>query len=435
MPLKRPLSAETSVSSSRKKSKKPIGTSKPTDEKGSKVEVNEQDLTITTPKKAVRSKSKAEDDSAPDMLIARTLNPKILVGAHVSAAGGVQNAINNSHRIGGNAFALFLKNQRQWAFQPLSEEHESLFLENCKKHYHGNNDTVDGCKPIVPHGSYLVNLAHTDPERAKQAYTSFLDDLSRCRRLGIRLYNFHPGNAVGATTRQDALKQLAKQLNTAHKDPESGNVITLLETMAAVGGNTIGCTFEELAEIIALVDDKSRIGVCLDTCHVFAAGYDLRTPEAYARTMRQFEDTIGLKYLKAFHVNDSKAPLGSGKDLHYNIGLGYLGLKSFWNLVNDNRMWGLPFILETPTDAKVPNGETVEDFRVWGNEIKLLERLVGMDTQNAEFKELEAEFARAGQNERDRVGEQVNKKLQKVAKKKDKPNEKEKGSKDIRNMF
>jgi AP endonuclease 1 len=271
--------------------------------------------------------------------------------------------------------------------------------------------------PIVPHGSYLVNLAHTEKSRGEQAYASFIDDLSRCDKLGIRLYNFHPGNASGADSRQDALKQLAKQLNKSHRDKSSGNVITLLETMAT-GANTIGSTFEELAEIIQMIDDKDRVGVCLDTCHVFAAGYDLRTPETFSTTMERFENTVGFKYLKALHVNDSKAPLGSGRDLHANIGTGFLGLSAFWNLVNEPRLWGLPFILETPISRKDENGKEVEDHSIWAKEIKLLESLVGMDRNGDEFKKQERLLADEGKAERNRIQDQVNRKTSRKKKKK-----------------
>jgi AP endonuclease-1 len=281
--------------------------------------------------------------------------------------------------------------------------------------------------PIVPHGSYLVNLAHTEKFRAEQAYGSFIDDLSRCDKLGIRLYNFHPGNASGADSRQDALKQLAKQLNKSHKDKSSGSVITLLETMAT-GANTIGSTFEELAEIIQMIDDKNRVGVCLDTCHVFAAGYDLRTPESFSATMEKFENTVGFKYLKALHVNDSKAPLGSGRDLHANIGTGFLGLSAFWNLVNEPRVWGLPFILETPTSRKDENGKEVEDHSIWAKEIKLLESLVGMDRNSAKFKNQERLLAEEGKAERNRIQDQVSRKTS--GKKKKKPKETQSDSED-----
>jgi AP endonuclease 1 len=299
-----------------------------------------------------------------------------------------------------------LKSQRKWAFAPLSDDHRTQFIQGCNHHHYESSKDV--IAPIVPHGSYLVNLAHTEKSRADQAYETFIDDLSRCNKMGIRLYNFHPGNAIGADSRTNALKQLAKQLNKSHQDKSSGNVITLLETMAATGGNTIGSTFEELAAIIDLIEDKERVGVCLDTCHVFAAGYDLRTPEAFKDTMNKFDKVVGLKYLKALHVNDSKAPLRSGRDLHANIGTGFLGLTAFWNLVNEPRLWGLPFILETPITRKNELGKSIEDESVWAREIKLLESLVDMDRASDEFKTLETDLAMEGKAERDRIQGQVN---------------------------
>lgn len=399
-------------------------TKKKTESNGVKVETElkqettEVDGTAVDEKTTVKRKRKTteEKESETMPLAARTIGSKILVGAHVSAAGGAQNAIPNIVRIGGNAFSLFLKSQRKWAFTPLSDEHQTQFLSNCKHHNLGHED--NSIAPIVPHGSYLVNLAHTDEARATQAYDTFIDDLSRCHKLGITLYNFHPGNASGADSRAEALAHIAKQLNKSHADPKSGQVVILLETMAAFGGNTIGTTFEELAEIIGHVDDKSRVGVCLDTCHVFAAGYDLRTPDAYEEVIEKFDKAIGLKYLRALHVNDSKAPLNSGRDLHANIGTGFLGLRAFHNLVNDQRMWGLPLILETPIDVKNKDGKAIEDHAIWAREIKLLESLVGMDVESQEFTRLESELFAQGKSERDRLQEQVDKKASRVTKKK-----------------
>jgi AP endonuclease-1 len=342
------------------------------------------------------------------VFLPRSFSPLTVSGAH--------NSIVNCVHIGGNALALFLKSQRKWAFAPLSTEHQTLFASQCKDHRYSHHHHA--IPPIVPHGSYLVNLAHTEPSRAKQAYDTFIDDLSRCRKMGIKLYNFHPGNAVGADSRTEAVAHIAKQLNKAHMDEESGDVITLLETMAAFGGNTIGATFEELAEIIALVDDKKRVGVCLDTCHSFAAGYDLRTPRTFDEVIETFDRVVGLKYLMALHVNDSKAPLNSGRDLHANIGTGCLGLRAFRNLVNEPRLWGLPLILETPIDKKDKDGKTVEDKNIWAKEIKLLESLVGMDVESDEFRKLERELSEQGRAERERVQGQVDKRKTKGKKRK-----------------
>ncbi|KAH5170713.1 hypothetical protein HBI24_237900 [Parastagonospora nodorum] len=360
----------------------------------------------TKPAKKKAARTKKQDDQSP--LELRTKNSPLIVGAHVSTAGGVQHSIPNIVHIGGNSFAIFLKSQRKWESVALTPEVANLFIAGCKEH------GIDAAKCCLPHGSYLVNLAHPDPARKKQAFDSFLNDLERCNTLGIKLYNFHPGNA-NATTREEGIRLIAQNINEAHQDKASGDVVAVLETMASLG-NTIGGTFADLAEIIKLVDDKARVGVCLDTCHVFAAGYDLRTPEAYAATMKEFDDVIGLKYLKALHMNDSKAPLSSYRDLHANIGTGFLGLSSFHNIVNDKRLHGLPMVLETPVDSVDENGKKTDDKGIWAREIKVLESLVGMDIESDEFKELETKLHVQGQSERDKVNDQVERKKIKDAK-------------------
>lgn len=332
-------------------------------------------------------------------------------------------ALYTDYDSSGNAFALFLKSQRKWANPPLVADHCTSFISNC------TDQKYDASAHVVPHGSYLVNLAHPDPERTKQAYDSFLDDLIRCNRLGIRLYNFHPGNAAGAESREQAIAHLAKQLNKAHADPETGKVMTILETMAT-RGNTIGGTFEDLRDIIQQVNSKDRVGVCLDTCHVFAAGYDISNPEALSATLSEFEKTIGLKYLKALHVNDSKAPLNSNRDLHANIGTGFLGLRAFHALVNEPRLWGLPMVLETPLDAKDDDGKVVQDKGIWAREIKMLESLVGMDADSQEFKKMEAELSAKGSSERTRVEDQVKRRVEKQ----DKAAKSKKGAKKKKNV-
>ena len=387
----------------------------------------------TKPKRKRKTKEEKEAEAMP--LAARTLGSKVLVGAHVSSAGGVHNAVMNSVHIGGNAFALFLKSQRKWENPPLQDEHLKGFMSSCKEHKydnghgHGNGEEKGSIPPIVPHGSYLVNLAHPDPARTKQAYDAFLDDLTRCARLGIRLYNFHPGSCGASESRSHAITHLAGQLNKAHKDPSSGNVITLLETMTS-STNILGATFEDLAETIEQIEDKERVGVCLDTCHVFAAGYDLRTPEVFRQTMQRFDEVVGLKYLKALHMNDSKAPLNSGRDLHANIGTGFLGLRAFHNIMNEPRLWGLPMILETPIDVKDgATGKEVPDKGIWAREIKLLEGLVGMDVKSEEFKTLERELWEKGKEERDRIQGQVDRKGKKAEEKVKKAKEKEEKAK------
>jgi AP endonuclease-1 len=372
----------------------------------------------TKPKVVKKRKTKEEKEAEAMPLAARTLGHKLFIGAHVSAAGGVPNAVQNAVHIGANAFALFLKSQRKWANPPLDETHSINFHAHCDKHDFDQNSHV------VPHGSYLVNLAHTDPERTKQAYDSFLDDLKRCEKLGISLYNFHPGNSVGGD-RHAAIAHLAGNLNRAHK--ETSKVITLLENMAA-GGNVIGSTFEDLRDVINLIDDKSRVGVCLDTCHAFAGGYDLRTPETVESTLSDFDKTVGMKYLRALHLNDSKAPFSSHRDLHANIGTGFLGLRGFHAIMNDERVIGLPMVLETPIEVRDENGvlqkdaknKDMEDKNIWAREIKLLESLVGMDVDGKEFKDLEDKLQKMGKVERDRIAEQVEKKTTKVKDKEDK---------------
>lgn len=262
---------------------------------------------------------------------------------------------------------------------------------------------------ILPHGSYLVNLAQPEPDRAKQAYDTFLDDLKRCESLGIKLYNFHPGN-TGPNPRAEAISRIAKALNQAHKATKT--VKPLLENMAGQG-NVIGATFEDLRDIIEQVEDKPRIGVCLDTCHSFVAGYDLRTPEAFKDTLDKFDEIVGMKYLSALHINDSKAPFASHRDLHQNIGLGFLGLRAFHNVMNEPRFEGLPLVLETPIETKNAEGKVVEDKSIWANEIKLLESLIGMDAESEEFKRMEAELAVKGAEERQKLQEQFDRKQEK----------------------
>jgi AP endonuclease-1 len=377
-----------------------------------------QEAETTKPKVVRKRKTKEEKEAETMPLAARTIGHKLFIGAHVSAAGGVPNAVQNAVHIGANAFALFLKSQRKWANPPLDETHSMNFHAHCDKHDFDQNQHV------VPHGSYLVNLAHTDPERTKQAYDSFLDDLKRCEKLGISLYNFHPGNSVGGD-RDAAIAHLASNLNRAHK--ETSKVITLLENMAA-GGNVIGSTFEDLRDVINLIDDKSRVGVCLDTCHAFAGGYDLRTPETVESTLSDLDKTVGIKYLRALHLNDSKAPFSSHRDLHANIGTGFLGLRGFHAIMNDPRVIGLPMVLETPIEVRDENGillkdakgKDMEDKNIWAREIKLLESLVDMDVDGNEFLQLEDKLQKMGKVERDRIAEQVEKKTTKVKDKEDK---------------
>ena len=349
-------------------------------------------------KQPVKRKSKEKKEAEAMPLKPRTPGLRMFIGSHVSAAGGVQNSIKTSLQIGGNAFALFLKSQRKWDNPALKDEHRDEFKNLCGHH----NYAAD--KHVLPHGSYLVNLAQAEEDKANQAYACFLDDMKRCDALGIKLYNFHPGN-TGPHPRSEAISRIAQQLNKAIK--ATTHVIPVLETMAGQG-NTIGSSFEDLRDIISKVEDKTRVGVCIDTCHIFAAGYDIRTPEAFEKTINSFDEIVGLSFLRAFHLNDSKTSLGSHRDLHQNIGIGFLGIRAFHNIMNESRFEDLPMILETPSN---------DDNNVWANEIKLLESLIGMDASSEEFLELEKDLTARGVAERAKLQEQVDKKdKQKAAK-------------------
>ncbi|KAF3762440.1 hypothetical protein M406DRAFT_25381, partial [Cryphonectria parasitica EP155] len=362
-------------------------------------------------KRKTASKKDKADDSAPlaERTAISSLKKNMYIGAHVSAAGGVQNSIQNAVQIGGNALALFLKSQRKWTSPPLDPAARDAF------HAAAKDSSYAAGLHVLPHGSYLVNLAQPDKAKADQAYGNFVDDLQRCGALGIKLYNFHPGS-TGGDSMAAATARIAAQLNRAHADTAGSGVVTVLENMCG-HGNVIGGRFEDLAAVIDRVDDKTRVGVCIDTCHSFAAGYDLRTPEAFAATMAEFDRVVGLKYLRALHVNDSKAPFGSHRDLHANIGTGFLGLRAFHNIMNYDGFQDMPLVLETPIDRKGPDGKTVEDKKVWADEIKLLEWLIGADPESDEFKEKEKRLAAEGEGERKRVQQQVDAKAVKDAKK------------------
>ncbi|XRM42473.1 DNA-(apurinic or apyrimidinic site) lyase [Aspergillus tubingensis] len=390
-----------------------------------------------------KRKTKEEVEMVP--LRARTQGLRMCVGAHVSAAKGVFNAVHNSMHIGGNAFALFLKSQRKWDNPALQDDHRDQFRNLCIEHKY------DGAKHILPHGSYLVNLAQEDKTKAKQAYDSFLDDLRRCEALGITLYNFHPGSA-NQTPHASAITRLAKALTSALS--ATSTVTPVLETMCG-HGSTIGGYLHEFRDILSQIPQEyhHRIGICIDTCHSFAAGYDLTSPSGFASFMQEFSDVIGLQYLRALHLNDSKAPRGSKRDLHANIGTGFLGLRAFHNVMNEPRLEGLPMILETPIDR--PEGEDIKeegdgsskgkkkkpagasaklvpDFNVWAGEIALLESLIGMDPEGEEFRALEAKLSEEGREMREKQMEQYERKMEAEAKKAAK---KEKGQKTLMEMM
>lgn len=289
------------------------------------------------------------------MSFARSTTSRYKFGAHVSAAGGISNSVVNANSIGCNSFAMFLKSPRQWNSKPFSQEEITKFKDNCEKF--GYNPMTD----ILPHGSYFINLANPDEEKAEKAYGAFLDDLKRCEQLGIGLYNFHPGSSLNGDHKQQ-IKQLASYINKAIE--ETSFVRIVLENMAG-HGNLIGSDLHDLHEVISLVERKDRVGVCVDTCHTYAAGYDISTSTVYDKFWSEFEQIVGMKYLSGIHLNDSKAPLAANADRHELLGQGFLGLEPFRIVAHSEFLQGLPIILETPQ----------KDDEGYGEEIKLLEWL------------------------------------------------------------
>jgi len=272
------------------------------------------------------------------------------VGAHVSAGGGVENAPLNAKAIGAKAFALFTKNQRQWKAKPFTNDNIEKFKENCKE---------CGYLPehVLPHDSYLINLGHPEKEGLEKSRDAFLDEMQRCEQLGLTMLNFHPGSHLKKIEEDDCLKRIAVSINIS-LDKTKG-VSAIIENTAGQGTN-MGFRFEHLATIIDNVDDKDRVGVCLDTCHTFTAGYDLRTKKAFKTTMDEFEKIVGFKYLSAMHLNDSKPDLGARVDRHQSIGKGKLGVDPFRFIMNDKRFDEIPMVLETIDDT------------IWAEEIELL---------------------------------------------------------------
>lgn len=270
------------------------------------------------------------------------------IGAHVTASGGVENAPLNASQIGANAFALFTKNQRQWKSTPLSEKSIKLFKENCEKN---NLDT----KYILPHDSYLINLGSPDEEGLMKSRDAFLDEMQRCEQLGINLLNFHPGSHLRQITVEECLDIIAESINITLS--KTKGVTAVIENTAGQGTN-VGNEFWHLKHIIDKVEDKSRVGICIDTCHTYSAGYDL--VGNYENVFKELDEVVGLDYLKAIHLNDSKKELGSRVDRHESIGKGTLGIEFFKRFMKDSRFDNIPIVLETP------------DETIWADEIKLL---------------------------------------------------------------
>ncbi len=291
------------------------------------------------------------------------------VGAHVSASGGVDNAPLNAMAIGAKAFAFFTKNQRQWVAKPLEQKTIDAFKANLEK---------SGIQPkhVLPHDSYLINLGHPEIEKLEKSREAFIDELSRCEQLGLEKLNFHPGSHLVKISKKDpdyadklmeaelhCLDVIAESMNLAIASTENSNVNLVIENTAGQGSN-LGYKFEHLAHIIDRIEDKSRVGVCIDTCHMFTAGYDIRTKEAYDKTWESFDRIVGREFLMGMHINDSKPKLGSRVDRHASLGQGEIGWDAFRFIMNDSRMDDIPLVLETIDES------------IWAEEIKALYALI-----------------------------------------------------------
>ena len=276
------------------------------------------------------------------------------IGAHVSAEGGVQNAPLNAEAIGAKAFALFTKNQRQWFSNPLSASSINDFRKNCEKYDFKSFQ-------ILPHDSYLINLGHPEKEPLEKSRKSFLDEMQRCELLGLDRLNFHPGSHLNLITVEECLKKIAESINISLN--KTKGVTAVIENTAGQGTN-LGHTFEQIKFIIDNVEDKPRVGVCIDTCHAYTSGYDVKTKTGFMQTFEKFNEVIGFNYLKGMHINDSKKEYGTRVDRHENLGSGFLGEEIFSLIMNDSRFDNMPLILETPDESK------------WETEIKKLYSLI-----------------------------------------------------------
>ena len=277
-----------------------------------------------------------------------------LIGAHVSASNGVSQAPINANAIGADAFALFTRNPSRWASKPISEKEAIAFKENCEKYGYTSDK-------ILPHDSYLINLGAPEADKLEKSREAFLDEMQRCEQLGLTMLNFHPGSHLNMLPVDDCLDLIAASINITLE--KTTGVKAVIENTAGQGSN-LGFSFDQIAHIIDKVEDKTRVGVCIDSCHAFAAGYDLSTIEGYADTWRRFDEIIGFKYLSGMHLNDTKKGLASKVDRHETLGNGVLGADFFSFLMNDPRMDNIPLILETP------------DMSIWPQEITWLKSLI-----------------------------------------------------------
>lgn len=275
------------------------------------------------------------------------------IGAHVSISGGVSNAPLNAKKIGAVGFGMFVKNQRQW----IAKDYEQEEIDRFKK-----NMTENGFIPenVLPHAGYLINIASPDEESREKSINALIDEVKRCNQLGLKYLNFHPGSYL-TSNEEEGIKNVVISLNRVIEETE--NIILVIENTAGQGSN-LGNRFEQISEMIKGIINKERIGVCIDTCHSFAAGYDLSGKNGYESVWSEFEKIIGIRYLKGIHLNDSKTPFASRKDRHESLGKGYIGNEFLELLVNDKRLENIPIVLETPNEL------------VWSEEIKMLYNLI-----------------------------------------------------------
>jgi deoxyribonuclease-4 len=277
------------------------------------------------------------------------------IGPHVSTTGGVHNAPVNAHAVGATGFGMFVKNQMQWKAKPLDAGIIDAFNANMELY---------GYKPefVLVHDGYLINIGNPDSDKREQSVTSLTDEISRCAALGLTLLNIHPGSGLGIITADKCAALIAESLNTVLDKTRESGVSIIIESTAGQGGY-VGGRFEELAMIIDKIEDKSRAGVCIDTCHIFAAGYDIRDERSYNDTMAAFDGTVGFQYIRGLHLNDAKSAMGTHTDRHESIGKGHIGIDAFRMLMKDARFDGIPCILETPNE------------NLWSDEITLLKNM------------------------------------------------------------
>lgn len=281
------------------------------------------------------------------------------IGAHVSASGGVENAPLNAREIEATAFAMFTKNQRQWKAKPLSVNSIDAFQKNMA-------DSGYTAAQVLVHDSYLINIGNPDPEKNRKSFDAFVDELNRCQQLGLTLLNMHPGSHLKQVSETECLDIISDRINRALDQTQGVTVV--LENTAGQGSN-LGYRFEHLAHIIDKVEDKSRMGICIDTCHAYAAGYDLTNEDAYQETMTKLDEIVGLSYLRGMHLNDAKSTFDSRVDRHHSLGKGNMGLDVFQSIMNDERLNQIPLILETIDES------------LWKAEIAMLRDFIGSSSR------------------------------------------------------